>query len=722
MHRFHQSLQFYIHGISVDETVVGNDNNGLPINSNENLVESDSSKDSFVHVDSSVENTSLLEDQTGSKHHLPTDRHSVTSVYVAGDSDVLSSSASHSSQSQTDHIVELKDDIVGNGSDHDELIPITKVLSSSSDRFCSDLEQTVNDEYHTKLSTKMCSILPCEESDLKSGRLNTANKDASAENTKLVENTKFTTSPLTPNEKEETKVVDEIEIVSIVDSGKQIDVKDNVVEKEIIPIVDSGKQIDAKEIHRDAFKETSAEGRSTGNPKLENSNRFISASTRNSNEIADVVADDKETLANVRSNRLKAKNIFKKVVNSRMIAADQTVTARLSRLERSIFDLMKQLPAPDTKSTEGAHVEELVTSIASRLNSVEQFLHGFEDNNSKNLKADNDSIDCESQCNEENPVEQNASTISQEFIDVEPDTGASDGLKKVQSLVFHLNERDNKTLSSIEELEKQITDLQVSIGNSERRSESPMENLALEVETAVSKLSEGLNQKISHIAVSVEDKVSNEDFLRETNSIRDAIESYSSRPQCETAAQSEQDVILENRLNAMSIRVNEIDDLKLDKVKFDEVMEQNETSFRSLIIDEISKNCLDASDGSEALANEVKTLRAMVDSQTGPAAQRDESVPQTNSNDKQMGISDVDDLIQQATNSVRESLEGSFTKKLDELKCMEHEIDALVSQLAEKPSQEQIDSMLQGIEASISERFGQDKDMQLMIKSIKDGE
>ena len=664
----------------------------MSISSDGNLVGNDSSQDSFVHVHPSVGQNSSLDDPTGAEHDLSTDRHSVTSVYVAGDSDVISSSTSQSSQSKGEQLVEPNNDFVGDDSsarcaselsgalDHDEQrssssIPMPKTLRSSSDGQGSGSKQTVKEQPSINPSPEMPST--GKESDVKRVQEDNFGKVMQANYLEQLENTSYTNSSTS---------------------------KTPEVTTEVLPLAGPSKQTTATGIHRDSGLNNAK--------KLENADIHTSASTPNTKQMTEVVAD-KETMPHVGSGRMKAKNIFKKVVNSRMIAADQTVTARLSRLERSLFGLMKQLPA---KSTEGAPVEDMVTSLESRLNTVENFLHGFEDrdntDNAKNSGVESDAIECESKCSEEYLDEQTGNAVFRDSDGAESDVEATGGLQKVQSLVFHLNERDNKTQSSIEGLEKQIANLQETIGGGERSSDSYGDNLALEVETAVCKLSEDLKQKVS-----------NQDFLREIESIREALESYSSRQQCKPAEQqTEEEGRLGIRLNEMIMRINEIETLKLDKDKFDEVMHQKDISFQSLIDDEISKHRLRAADGSEVLANELKTLRAIVDSQIGSGAHRDDSVNQTSSDDKQIGLSDVDDLIQQATNSVRESLEGSFAKKLNELRCIENEIDGLVSQLAEKPSQDQIDSMLQGIEASMSERIGQDRELQLMMKSIKDGE
>jgi Skp family chaperone for outer membrane proteins len=79
-------------------------------------------------------------------------------------------------------------------------------------------------------------------------------------------------------------------------------------------------------------------------------------------------------------------------------------------------------------------------------------------------------------------------------------------------------------------------------------------------------------------------------------------------------------------------------------------------------------------------------------------------------------------MIQQATNSVRTSLEESFAKRLSELKSIEDELDDLVSQLADKPNQEQIDSMMRSLEANMSEYIGQNKELQMLVDNMKKGE
>jgi hypothetical protein len=176
----------------------------------------------------------------------------------------------------------------------------------------------------------------------------------------------------------------------------------------------------------------------------------------------------------------------------------------------------------------------------------------------------------------------------------------------------------------------------------------------------------------------------------------------------------------------LSLIIQQIDQLsqtKLNKDEFDELLEQKEATLRSLVEAEITKQQHYISSNSEKIENDLTDVRSMIGSQIDSLARlRAESVSPTNSEDGCFQPSDLDDIIQQATDSVRASLEESFAKRLDELKCIEDEMDGLVSQLAEKPSQEQIDSMLHELEANMSERIGQDKELQLIIESMKMGE
>jgi hypothetical protein len=170
----------------------------------------------------------------------------------------------------------------------------------------------------------------------------------------------------------------------------------------------------------------------------------------------------------------------------------------------------------------------------------------------------------------------------------------------------------------------------------------------------------------------------------------------------------------------LSKQIANLDESKMSKDEFDLRMEQSDASLRSLVEDKITRHNVEMANKTETMASELKDIRSLVDSQV--TVSRPPSEPSNRIDiDRGSPSCDLDEMIQQATESVRASLEESFTKRLDELKCIEDELDGLVSQLAEKPSQDQIDSMIENLEASVSQRIGEDKDIQLIIAQMKKG-
>jgi hypothetical protein len=632
-----QDLQFYVLG-----------------NSEKDLVD----KDAFVRVHNFNEDAQSAHSETDPEDRLSQPRHSVTSIYVAGDSDVVSLTASQSSQSHRDD----ENDVCSNDGATKENESSTSVPSAKQ----CELKSTINEESVFERERSVHDVIDADESSQNipyEGPQEDSNQTAAVV-------TEMTA-------KEGSK--DGNSMNSLYDDGPQD--RQEKPNRDDVPVI-----------------------------------------VKENNEGTTECTDSIRPLG---SNQRKAKNLFFGVVNAKKLAHDQNITSRLNRLEKSLSDLMLHLPKTERincQSTIPQPVEEMVSNITHRLSTVEQFLHGF---NTDKMNIDEDPYSNEGECkrDESNDEVDKDSVVSQEWSVVKSDGGGDSSLEKVRSLVFHLNEREIRTEATIDELAKQITDLQNHIcQDSCTKPES--NNTADEMEAAVVKLSGDLQQQMSNILVSIESKVSIEEFNKETQLIRDVLDRCNSTP--DSYVNVEQPVneasFDDAKLSDLIMRVDDLAKKKVDESKLDQLMEQ-QGALQSLVECEVSKQNLHITNMSEKLNNELNAVRSLVDSQMSTVARiGDESCSRPNTDEGRIDMSGLDEMIQQATNSVRTSLEESFAKRLSELKSIEDELDDLVSQLADKPNQEQIDSMMRSLEANMSEYIGQNKELQMLVDNMKKGE
>ena len=439
-------------------------------------------------------------------------------------------------------------------------------------------------------------------------------------------------------------------------------------------------------------------------------------------------------------------NATPSVVNAKRLAAGQTVAARLSRLEKSLNDLIQCLPPVQAKNDHDVNhqpVEDMVASLTNRLSTVEHILHGFGDidvTKAENPKADSKSdievadvsdqiIDIKLADGEDSVVDKDG-VESQDWSIIESDE-ARNGVDKVKrkSLVFHLDERESRTELTIRELATEITDLKARIDSTEMNTDTT--TTINEIELTVSKLSDHLERKLSDMTTSIEDKVSKEIYARDTESIREALEDCKNSLESDVIEPPDELARLTSTLSDMSLKIEELAKSKLDQDELHQLMDSQDASWRSLVEGEIAKQNLLVSSASDKMASEIEDVRLMVnahlstDSQLAgeTGVQSNVSVHQPNKIETILiEPNNLEEMIQHAATSVRDSLEESFTKRLDELKSIEDELNGLVSQLTEKPRQDQVDSVLQTLEANISERISQDTELQFLIENMKKGE
>lgn len=79
----------------------------------------------------------------------------------------------------------------------------------------------------------------------------------------------------------------------------------------------------------------------------------------------------------------------------------------------------------------------------------------------------------------------------------------------------------------------------------------------------------------------------------------------------------------------------------------------------------------------------------------------------------------IDERIRDATLSVQSNLNEVFSSRLEGLKQVEDEMEKVASQLAEKPDQDQINTMLQNLEKSVLKHVGIDEDLKSVLDTVK---
>lgn len=79
----------------------------------------------------------------------------------------------------------------------------------------------------------------------------------------------------------------------------------------------------------------------------------------------------------------------------------------------------------------------------------------------------------------------------------------------------------------------------------------------------------------------------------------------------------------------------------------------------------------------------------------------------------------IDERIRDATLTLQSNLNETFSSRLDGLKQVEVEMEKVTSQLAEKPDQDQINTMLQDLERSVLKHVGIDDDLKSVLDGVK---
>lgn len=82
---------------------------------------------------------------------------------------------------------------------------------------------------------------------------------------------------------------------------------------------------------------------------------------------------------------------------------------------------------------------------------------------------------------------------------------------------------------------------------------------------------------------------------------------------------------------------------------------------------------------------------------------------------------DIEERIKEATSLVELNLHEVISNRLDRLKTVEDEVERVASRLADKPDQDQINNMLNDLEAAVSKRLGNDNTFEALLDSMKSG-
>ena len=297
------------------------------------------------------------------------------------------------------------------------------------------------------------------------------------------------------------------------------------------------------------------------------------------------------------------------------------------------------------------------------------------------------------------------------------------------SVLLRLNERETRTEELLKDLAHQISvirdDLNAQTNNTAISDIDVAENSYSEhLEKRDVKVTESLQSQINDLTTCINEKVSNQDFEAEKEVIRKIIDNSGNT--CETeGAEGNNAKAIQNELWTLKGRVNEqieqIKDTKLDRDVFEQQLDQLENTIKLSLDKELDKQQALMSNGAEKINSDLAEFRAALATHKNDIISRmDTGLPPT-SGTELLEMDELDARIQQATDAVRVSLEEELSTRLEELKSIEKEMGGFASKLADKPSQDQIDSMLRELEHTMSDRLGEDKTLRLIIENMRIG-
>ncbi len=388
--------------------------------------------------------------------------------------------------------------------------------------------------------------------------------------------------------------------------------------------------------------------------------------------------------------------------------AERTVAARLHQLEQSLSSFTGKTSSKgqgDGKPVETKDDEDLV-DVKRRISSIETFLHGFEKDQIKAVATVEEELQrlCEAVSVEENESDLTAAE------DIKGEGPAKslreDNGGNVDATLMRVSPQGQSDTMTIGDLAHQISALRESI---QKRQVVPRIDVAAEklgagydmgaIEMQVVELGDRLQKQISELAISVGDKVSNRELETRIQEIRNFI-AASSTSTSGTVAFDKEQMILEQIS-------------KLESNMMDNVSCQQQLEHLKRIDQEISKLRFDISMNAERAEHGLIEIRSVIELQRHELESLRNDIPML-SNGSSIKEEHVNARIQQAADILRVSLD----ERIDKMRLIENEMEGFASKLAEKPSQEQIDSMLQHLER----RLGHEVELHGIMENMKLGE
>ncbi|KAL3781441.1 hypothetical protein ACHAW5_001518 [Stephanodiscus triporus] len=374
------------------------------------------------------------------------------------------------------------------------------------------------------------------------------------------------------------------------------------------------------------------------------------------------------------------------------VNSERSVAARLHQLEQSLSSFMDIISIKG--QIEGQPTErqdEALEDVKRRINCIETFLHGFGQDHKKAIATVEEEL---KQLYEAMPFEENESALATAR-DVKGD-GPAKPLRQENNHV------DPTSMPGVlPQGRTDTTQLGRNEGNTETMTIDDLthHSSALRDSMQQRQVGEAIENQICELKISVKDKVSIREFETRIQEVRNFISTCSAA----SSTSLSRTVIFDKEQKIM----DEISNLKLkmmDMVSYKQQLEQ--------IGGEISKLRLDVSTNAERTDHDLIDIQSVIESQRDKLERlcNDNSLP---SNGSSMKEESINAKIQEAADALRVSLD----ERIDKVRLIENEMEGFASKLAEKPSQDQIESMLRHLE----KRLGHDVVLQGIIENMTQG-
>jgi hypothetical protein len=377
--------------------------------------------------------------------------------------------------------------------------------------------------------------------------------------------------------------------------------------------------------------------------------------------------------------------------------AERTVAARLHQLEQSLSSFTEKTSSKgqgDDKPVKTKDEEALV-DVKRRISNIETFLHGFEQDQKKAVATVEEELYVEENESDLTAAEDIKGEVPAESLR-EDNGGNVDATLKSDTTQL-CRKVGNTKIMTIGDLAHQMSAMRESI---QERQVVPLGA----IERQIVELGDRLQKQISELAISVGDKVSNRELETRIQEIRNFI-AASSTSRSGTVTFDKEQMILE--------QISKLESNMMDNVSLKQQLEHLKSDLNSLIDQEISKLRFDISMNAERAGNGLIEIRSFIESQRHELESLRNDIPML-SNGSSIKEEHVNARIQEAADALRVSLD----ERIDKMRLIENEMEGFASKLAEKPSQEQIDSMLQHLER----RLGHEVELHGIMENMKLGE